>query len=243
VAESDFQRDWLLHSVSVLDLYFADRPDIYVSGNLLVYYERGKPSSVVAPDVFVICGVPKRRRRIFKVWEEGGKTPDMVIEITSDTTRREDEVKKPALYSRLGVHEYFQYDPTGDYLRPALKGRRLDEQGDYQPISPTWLSGDMFSLTSEILGLELRLEDGQLRFFEPSSGTYLLSHAEERAERQQAEDRALAAEDRALAAEDRALAAEDHAGAAEDRALAAEDRNRELEAEVARLRKLLEPDG
>jgi Uma2 family endonuclease len=229
VAESDFQRDWLLHSVSVLDLYFADRPDIYVSGNLLVYYERGKPSSVVAPDVFVICGVPKRRRRIFKVWEEGGKTPDMVIEITSDTTRREDEVKKPALYSRLGVHEYFQYDPTGDYLRPALKGRRLDEQGDYQPISPTWLSGDMFSLTSEILGLELRLEDGQLRFFEPVSGTYLLSHAEERAERQQEQARRQQAEEQARTAEDRALAAE--------------DRNRELEAEVARLRKLLEPDG
>lgn len=61
VAESDFQRDSLLYAVDVLQQHFRARPDVYVSGNLLLYYEEGNPKAVVAPDVFVVMGASNHR--------------------------------------------------------------------------------------------------------------------------------------------------------------------------------------
>ncbi|MEH2289203.1 hypothetical protein [Nostoc sp.] len=61
---------------------------------------------MIAPDVFVVFEVDKKKRVSYKVWEEGGKD-------------------KPKKYSLLGVQEYFQYDPTGDHLNPQLKGSYL----------------------------------------------------------------------------------------------------------------------
>ncbi|MFL9454485.1 MULTISPECIES: Uma2 family endonuclease [Nostocales] len=79
VAESDQTREYLLYSVKSLGIYFQNRPDVYVSGNLFIYYEQGVPESVVSPDVFVIFGVENRQRRSYKTWEENEKTPDFVL--------------------------------------------------------------------------------------------------------------------------------------------------------------------
>jgi Uma2 family endonuclease len=200
MAETDFQREPLAYAVSSLRLRFQEQADVYVSGNLFVYYEEGNPAAVVAPDVFVVLGVPKHDRRIYKVWAEG-KAPDVVIEITSKKTRTEDEKKKPTLYQRLGVKEYFQYDPTGDYLEPPLKGRWLDENGEYQPMSLNRLPGGILSLYSYLLNLELHLEAGRLRLFDPDAEAYLLSHEEEQQARREAERQARLAEQQARLAE------------------------------------------
>lgn len=186
MAESDPARDYLLYSVEALSLYFQARSDVYVSGNLFIYYKRGVPDAVVAPDVFVIFGVENKKRRSYKVWEEDGKLPAFVLEITSKTTQENDEEDKPKKYQSLGVLEYFQYDPTGDYLRPQLKGVRLIENR-YVPIA-SHFSNNTFSLHSQTLGLDLRLIDGELRFYEPETDKRLLSHAELDAARQQAEE-------------------------------------------------------
>ena len=53
MAESDFQREPLMYAVEALTTFFADRPEVYVSGNMFVYYRQGDPEAVVAPDVFV----------------------------------------------------------------------------------------------------------------------------------------------------------------------------------------------
>lgn len=78
----------------------------------------------MAPDCFVVRGVPGQKRRIYKVWEEG-EVPVFCLEITSLTTRSQDQGPKLGTYAFLGVKEYWQYDPTGDYLDPRLKGYRL----------------------------------------------------------------------------------------------------------------------
>jgi len=78
-------------------------------------------SPQVPTDVFVVLGVPKGDRRTFKVWEEG-KSPDVVFELTSDSTRREDLGLKRWLYSQLGVREYCLFDPLRQYWQPALRG-------------------------------------------------------------------------------------------------------------------------
>jgi len=237
MAESDFQRNPLIYAVKALDIYFARQPDVYVSGNLLLYYVEGNPKKAVAPDVFVVFGVPKKLRPIYKVWEEG-KGPDVVIEITSKTTRQRDEEDKPTIYRDMGVHEYFQYDPTGDYLRPALRGRRLDASGAYHLIPPMSQNGGsgVLVLPSRVLDLELHLDQGRLRLFDPLSKSYLFSHEEEREARIQWEEKCkVEAEARRQEAEARRQEAEARRQEAEARRQA-EERIKALEAEMQRMR-------
>lgn len=180
MAESDDARDYLIYGVEALKLFLQNHPEVYVSGNLWLSYKRGVPDAVVCPDVFVVFGVENRPRRSYKVWEEGGKTPDWVLEVTSNSTRNKDEEEKPGIYAQMGVREYFQYDPTGDYLKPAIKGRRLKGKR-YQIITPEIFEDGTLSFPSEVLGLELRLlADGRLRFFNPETGEYLRTYREER---------------------------------------------------------------
>lgn len=186
MAESDPARDYLIYCVEALDIYFQNREDVYVSGNLFIYYKKGVPSAVVAPDVFVVFGVTKKKRLSYKVWEEGNKVPNFVLEITSATTQENDEEEKPRKYSQLGIQEYFQYDPIGDYLSQQLKGSRLID-GNYQSIKGNVLPDGTSSIYSEVLGLDLRLVGGELRFYDPHTGEKLLSHKETEQARQQAE--------------------------------------------------------
>ncbi|MEH2410002.1 Uma2 family endonuclease [Nostoc sp.] len=156
MAEGDIQCSYLTYAINALRIYFQNHPDVYVAGNLFIYYEKGYPESVVAPDVFVVFGVENRDRRSYKTWEENNQTPDFVLEITSKTTRSKDQGAKKGIYAFLGVREYFQYDPTGDYLNPQLQGLHLVD-GNYFLVATNTLPDATVSLPSEVLGLELRL--------------------------------------------------------------------------------------
>lgn len=196
MAESDQAREYLVYATKVLSVFFENQPDVYASGNLFIYYEQGNPEAVVAPDAFVVFGVENRQRRIYKVWEEHDRTPSFVLEITSKTTRSKDQGAKKGIYAFLGVEEYYLYDPTGDYLTPALQGLRLVE-GNYTPVPTSTLSDGTIVLSSAVLGLELHLKGTAMRFYNPAMQQYLLTHEEEAAARQTAEERAQTAEERA----------------------------------------------
>src|ERR1700757_1155343 len=115
IGETDVHIDALIYLREALRDHFRDAPQVYVAGNMLLYYEEGNPTSCVAPDVFVVQGVAKRERRAYRVWEEG-QPPTVVCEITSRASRLEDMGTKRALYAMLGVREYFLYDPLDEYL-------------------------------------------------------------------------------------------------------------------------------
>src|SRR5690242_11794024 len=83
MAESDKHADLMTYVKDALRAFFADRPEVYVSGNNFLYYEQGNPRAVVSPDCYVAFGVGMRQRDTYMVWKEGGKLPDVVIEITS----------------------------------------------------------------------------------------------------------------------------------------------------------------
>lgn len=185
MAESDFQRKPLIYAVEALSTYFQDRDDIYVSGNLFIYYEEGNPQAAVAPDVFVVIGAVKHDRLSYRLWQEP-KAPDFVLEITSRSTRSADQGTKRGLYAFLGVREYWQYDPTGDYLLPPLQGLVL-RQGNYEPLPATTLADGILTLYSAVLGLELRIEQQELRFYDPASGRQLLTYPEAEQARREAE--------------------------------------------------------
>ena len=174
MAETPIHRDEMMRLIQTLQDAFAARVDVYVSGNMMCYYEEGNPRLSVSPDVFVTTGTPKApERRVYKMWEEG--PPTVVIEVTSRSTRREDLVKKRGLYARLGVREYFLYDPLAEYLRPPLQGLRL-EGGEYRAIEPDAAG----ALVSAALDLRLVLVEGRLRLRDRRTDAELLSPAEAR---------------------------------------------------------------
>jgi Uma2 family endonuclease len=215
VAESDFQLQPLLYTVTTLRTHFQERADVYVAGNMFIYYEEGNPEAVVAPDVFVVLGTTKRDRASYMLWEEP-KGPDFVLEITSRSTRTKDQGPKRGTYAFLGVREYFQYDPTHDYLVPALQGARL-VAGSYQALPPTTLPNGTLVLHSDVLGLDLHLEEGTLRFYDPVTGQKLLSHAEIEQALRAAEQARREAEERAGREEAARRAAEARLAALEAR--------------------------
>lgn len=110
---------------------------MYVRSNLLVFYQKGDKRVHVAPDVFVVRGVPKGIRPNYLLWEE--RPLDVVIELTSKTTMMEDiEVKYNLYVDKLGVKEYFLFDPEEEYLNPSFQGyRKVKDQ--FRPIKPVRL--------------------------------------------------------------------------------------------------------
>src|SRR4028118_1889307 len=193
MAESDITRDYITYSVEALKLFFQGNSDVYVSANSFVYYEEGNKAAVVAPDVYAVFGVRKRKRDNYKVWQEGGITPQFVLEITSATTQNVDQETQPETYRSLGVRGYFQYEPSGDYLNPILQGVRL-ANGHYEPIEANNIAFDTLWLYSEVLGLELHIVSGELRFRNPQTGEFLKTHEEEQQGRLAEQQARLAAE-------------------------------------------------
>lgn len=154
MGETEVHINELLDLLAALKQRYANVPDVYVGGDMLLYYVEGDPRRCVCPDVFVTLGIPKQpQRRSYFLWREG-RPPSMVIEVTSEGSRKEDQEKK-ALYARLGVEEYFLDDPLHEYLEPALQGYRL-VRGRYEPIEPD----EDGRLLSRITGLLLQ-RDGQ----------------------------------------------------------------------------------
>ncbi|WP_434688341.1 Uma2 family endonuclease [Pseudanabaena minima] len=184
--EGDKQRRNLSYTTEALRLWFEKQANVYVSGNLFIRYREENVEKRIAPDTFVVFGMSNEDRVSYKIYEEGGKAPDFVLEITSKGTVTKDREQNPLIYRNLGVKEYFQYDPTGEYLKPtSLQGVRL-ENGEYVAIASSTLSDNTLSLHSEVLGLDLHLySDRGFRFFDPISNQVLRSYAEAEFERSQ----------------------------------------------------------
>jgi Uma2 family endonuclease len=167
LGETDWHITVIIYLRQALRLFFRRVDDLYVAANHLIYHEEGNPAVFVAPDVYVVKGVPKHDRRIYRLWDEK-VAPCVVFEITSRSTRREDLGDKRALYEMLGVEEYFLFDPRAEYLKPQLQGFRLLEDF-YAPILHQQDGG----IYSQELGLLLRPEQNLLRLVDPATGRAL----------------------------------------------------------------------
>ena len=139
--------------------------------------------------------------------EEQGKPPDFVLEIASRHTGHIDVGEKREAYAALGIPEYWRFDETGEHHRARLGGGRLAD-GVYVPIAIDEPAADVLQGYSAVLNLNLRWENGELRWHDPATGQHIATFDGERAR------------------------ADDERAAR----LRAEDRVRELEAELRRLR-------
>lgn len=121
--------------------------DFYVGGNNFVYYsieqarevaleeEQGKKKRAFrGPDVFWVGGVdPVREREAWIAWEEDDRLPDLILELLSPKTAKNDRTVKKDLYAQVfGTSEYFLYDPRSR----KLESFRLAAPGIYRPLGP-----------------------------------------------------------------------------------------------------------
>jgi Uma2 family endonuclease len=199
LAETPLHMRVMWDSIQTLNYWYADDLDVYVWGNMFLYYVKGDPTKAVSPDVMVVKGVDKNKfRDVFKTWEER-RRPSAILEITSQKTRREDQKDKFQLYrDELKVKEYFLFDPRADYLKQALRGFRL-RSGEYLPIAE--IDG---RVPSKVLELHLQRDGRELRFWNPVTKKWLPNAEElqafERSKREMAErERDLERGKRALA--------------------------------------------
>ncbi len=206
----------------------ADREDVFIGANLFFYYEEGNRKARVAPDGLVSFKVGNHQRRSYRLWEEK-KPPDVLFEVSSNKTYRKDLGEKKDLYARLGVREYFLFDPDGKYLRPAVQGFRL-VKGQYMPIKP----GPDGSLLSKQLHVRLRAEGEMLRLVDLRTGTPLPTRQEQV---EQARQKALAERRHAQAEQQRADEALRLAKNEKQRADLLAERLTALEEEFARWRR------
>jgi len=240
MAENDAQYWSITDTRFALEQWYHENPNVYVGADLLIYYVEGDPSKSVAPDVFVSLGVPKGYRRTYLIWEEG-KPPDVVFEIASPGTWRADITSKRRLYERLGIDEYFLFDPLAEFLDPILQGYRL-VGGVYEPLPLLPPGRGEMGLVSKVLGLELwaKVNDDEdvpyvLRLYDPVSEEWLPTPAWSEAERRAEAAAHRAAEERAAQEAAARRAAEERAAQEAAARRAAEARVAELEAELARL--------
>ncbi len=167
------------------------------------------------------------RARLGYLIPEQGKPPDFVLEVASDSTYRRDLMDKRPDYARMGVPEYWRFDPNGARpRRTRLAGDRL-ARGQYLPIPIHRTEEGIYWGRSDALGLDLCWEEGLLRFWDPAARRYLTTYLEERAARR---DEAAARRDAEARADAEAAARRAEAAARR----AAEARVRQLEAELRR---------
>ncbi len=231
MGESDAHRDEMKnYAIEVLQDHFAADAMVYVSGNNFLYFTEGVPADTVSPDAYVVKGVPRRQRNVYKVWEEGGRVPCFALEVTSKSTRSEDLGPKMSKYrDDLKVPEYFIFDLYAEWVPERLRGGRLAGE-TYLPVA----ANPAGRLVSMELGLELAILDGHLRFFRPGEAEPLPTRMERAL---LAEQRVQTAEQRVQSAEQRAQSAEQRVQTAEQRALAAEADAAQLRSELDRLRR------
>jgi Uma2 family endonuclease len=220
--------------IEVLSLYWADRRDYFVGGNMFFYFSalQAKKNDFRGPDFFVVLDVEHRQRDSWVAWEEGGRYPNVIIELTSPSTAAVDRGEKKRIYEQvLRIPEYFIFDPwTG-----VLEGYRLSK-GKYEPILP----GPEGLMESEQLDLKLGTwlgahqgyEQVWLRFFD-RQGRLLPTEHEGRQkaeqERQKAEqERQKAEQERQKAEQERQKAEQERQKAEQERQLA-EAKARQLE--------------
>ncbi len=198
MAETPKHLQAMTDCMDVLRSYFRRFTDVYIAGNMMMYYEEGNPRKSISPDVFVVRGVSKKEIRTYKTWEQP-PTLDFVLEVASPSTYTRDFNEKMEIYAKiLQVKAYCIYDPYHE-IDPYFVGFRLVGE-TYEEIP--FVNG---RIPLEVLGLELGEHEGVLRLYDPVKALWLFTSqervgdaevrvAQESRARQEAESRAQHAE-------------------------------------------------
>jgi Uma2 family endonuclease len=225
--ESNWHRLQISLLVDIIEWHRHGQTDFFVGGNMFIHFSEAqvRNKDFRGPDFFLVNDVSHRQDRLYwAIWEEGGRYPDLIVELMSPTTRDVDLTVKFQVYEKtFATREYVAYDPETS----EIKAWRKNARGKFQPIAPS-KHGHVYLESAELwLGKLISQNDDEknmtwLRFFD-ESGKLIPTGKEKEAERADAE-------------EARAKAESGRADAADARAEAEKARADALAAEVARLK-------
>ncbi|MSU77135.1 MAG: hypothetical protein EXS16_03460 [Gemmataceae bacterium] len=167
--ESDWHRLEMTLLIELVGLLHRGRDDYFVGGNMFIYFDEQQASdrNFRGPDFFFVKEASLNPPRgAWYVWGEGGKYPDVIIELTSPTTANLDHGIKKDTYERVfHTSEYFIYNPA----EQKLLGWRL-KNGRYHSIESneqSWLWSEQFGLWLGLwAGKYQGKEEVYLRFFD-----------------------------------------------------------------------------
>ena len=190
----DMQNSLHLYLPSLLEAlveHLGNHETTLVLGEVPVRWTPSQQAGHRIPDLMVAFNIDRAQA----IWQNGysindlGKPPDFVLEVASVRTAENDIGPKRVDYANFGIPEYWRFDPTGGrrYDVP-LAGDRLVE-GVYQPLQIVEVEPQHLHGHSDVLGLDLCWNHGDLRWFDPSTAQHLMTLAEERQARIAAEDR------------------------------------------------------
>ena len=197
---------------------YADQPDVFISGAVFISYDVTDGNRRVRPDLFIAFDVDNAGIRYnlpnFWIWETG-KAPDFVMEVASPSTAANDLGWKRELYQRLGIQEYWRFDPTdGELYGKPIAGERLVD-GRYAEYELQHGDDGSVRAHSELLGVAFSWNGEEFDALDPATGLTI---------------------DKLAAAEARAIVAEAELNLEQTARSQAETRARAAEAELARLR-------
>ena len=201
--DGEFQAPLYRKIVGALETHYRDTPGARVNGDTFIYYEEGNTRRSVSPDCYVafdlsadaLASLSIERNNTYLLWEVG-KAPDFILEIGSESTAAVDLGRKRDLYAELGVVEYWRYDATGgEFYGNGLTGELLVD-GRYRQIELHQEVDGRIWGCSDVLKLDLWWDAGELRFWDPVAGNWLLSQKEEHIGRLAEREGRLAAEAR-----------------------------------------------
>ena len=151
--------------------HFADRKNVKVFGDLMLYYNQGNPKKFISPDIMVCFDLEKAPTKVYKLWEEK-VVPSVVIEVASESTWKDDLYRKYDLYEQLGVKEYYIYDVERSHMPQPLFAFYL-RNGKFETVQIKDSRG-----FSESLNLELVDTGETLRLFNPQTNEFLMTMEE-----------------------------------------------------------------
>lgn len=186
----------MLQYVLTPGVQYPHHPTVLIGDQIPIYYgparPGGGPPAHVIPDCLVALDVDAEAiwNRVGYDPMQNGKPPDLVIEVASRSTYRNDATRKREIYRQIAVPEYWRFDPTGGELYGVpLAGDRLSPGGGYRPIEIVTVDETSSWGHSAVLGLDLCWEDQWLRWYDPSARRYLPTFDEETEARIAAEER------------------------------------------------------
>ena len=186
VPDGMFQNPNILDAVTILKARYKDDPTVFVDGGTNICYNPDNLNDRIFPDCYVAFDVEAGAifaQNGYLTWQVG-KAPDFALEIASESTALRDITDKRDIYERIGVKEYWRFDPSGgDYYGASLAGDRL-VNGAYEPIQLEINSDGLAIGYSVPLGLSLCVQEGmhpiadnvrmdRLLFYNPETGSYI----------------------------------------------------------------------
>lgn len=168
-----------------LHLHFGGADTNLVISEAALGWNLSQREGILYPDLMIAFNVDRAEAiRVQGIAiDDAGKPPEFVMEIASARTARNDYTDKRERYARYGVPEYWRFDPTGNRRYPEPLAGDLLAEGEYQPISIEQNGEGLYWGHSDVLNLDICWEHGELRWYDPVSQAYIMTHSDERAGR------------------------------------------------------------